>query len=63
MPGLRGTPAVTITTSDAGDIGIVIGADECPVIAFDRAGLGDVEAFALRQPADDVEQNNVAKFL
>ena len=47
----------------AGDIGVGIRALEVRVIAFDGAGLGDVEALALRQALHDVEQDDIPQFL
>ena len=63
MPGLRGTPAVTMHDVRAGDVGVVVRALELRVEAFDRAGLREVERLALRQAFDDVEQHDVAQFL
>ena len=63
MPGLRGTPAVTMQTSAPSIAGIVVDAGEARVEAVDRRGLGDVEALALRNALGDVEQDDVAEFL
>ena len=45
------------------DAGVVVGAGELGVEAFDRRGLGDVERLALRHALGDVEQDDVAEFL
>ena len=63
MPGLRGTPAVTMHDVGAVDVGIVVGAGELGVEAVDRAGLGEIERLALRHALGDVEQHDVAQFL
>ena len=63
MPGLRGTPAVTITTSAPLIVGVVVGAGDRGVVALDRGALDDVERLALRHAVDDVEQHDVAQFL
>ena len=63
MPGLRGTPAVTITTSAPAIVGIVARAGQSGVDALDRGRFGRVERLALRHPVDDVEEHDVAQFL
>ena len=63
MPGLRGTPAVTMHDVGALDRGIVVGAGELRVEAVDRGGLREVERLALRRAFGDVEQDDVAEFL
>ena len=47
----------------AGDVGIVVGAGDLGVEAFDRAALRQVERLALGNALDDVEQDDVAQFL
>ena len=47
----------------AGDVGVVVGAGELGVEAFDRAALGEVERLALGDALGDVEQDDVAQFL
>ena len=47
----------------AGDVGIVVGALERGVEAFDRARFGDVERLALGRAFGNVEQDDVAEFL
>ena len=47
----------------AGDVGIIVGALELRVEAFDRAALREIERLALRHALDDVEQDDVAQFL
>ena len=47
----------------AGDGGIVAGAGELRVEAFDRRGFGEIERLALRDAVGDVEQDDVAEFL
>ena len=63
MPGLRGTPAVTMHHVGAGDVGVVAGAGQARVEAVDRRGFGQVQRLALRHAVDDVEQDDVAQFL
>ena len=63
MPGLRGTPAVTMQTSAPSMRGIVVDAGEAGVEALDRRGLGDVETLALRNAFGNIEQDDVAEFL
>ena len=63
MPGLRGTPAVTMIDVGAGDVGVVAGARQLGVEALDRGGFGEIERLALRHAVDDVEQDDVAEFL
>ena len=45
------------------DRGIIVGALDLGVEPVDRRGLGDIEAFALRDTFRDVEQDDVAEFL
>ena len=61
MPGLRGTPAVTMDTSAPADRGVVVGALRRDVLAEHRGGLGQVERLALRHAVGDVEQDDVAQ--
>ena len=63
MPGLRGTPAVTMQTSAPLIAGIGRGAGEFGVEAGDRRGLGDIERLAVRHALDHVEEDDVAEFL
>ena len=63
MPGLRGTPAVTMHDVGALDVGVGVGALDGAVEAFDRARLREIERLALRHAFDDVEQHDVAEFL
>ena len=63
MPGLRGTPAVTMHDVGALDGVVVVGAGELGVEAVDRRGLRDVERLALRDAFGDVEQHDVAELL
>ena len=63
MPGLRGTPAVTMHDRRAVDRLIGIGADQLRVEAVDRRGLREVERLALRDALGDVEQRDVAELL
>ena len=62
MPGLRGTPAVTMHTG-ALDRLVGIGAGKAGVEALDRRGLSEIERLALRHALRDVEQNDVAELL
>ncbi len=61
MPGLRGTPAVTMQTSHALDRLVGIGADDLGVEIVDRRGFRDVERLALRDALHDVEHHDVAE--
>ncbi len=61
MPGLRGTPAVTMHTSASAIAVVAVGADELGVEIVDRRGFGDVERLALRDAFHDVEHHDVAK--
>ena len=61
MPGLRGTPAVTMQTLGAFDIRVGVGALERDIETFDPARLRDIEGFALRHAFRDVEQNDVTE--
>jgi hypothetical protein len=45
----------------AGDLGIILGAGELDVIAFDRPGLGEIERLALRDTLGDVDEDDVAQ--
>ena len=45
----------------AGRVGVVVRAGDPGVVADDRGGLGQVEALALRQPLDDVDQDDVGE--
>ena len=45
----------------AGNVGIIVGAGELRVEAFDRAALAEVQRLALRNALGDVEQDDVAK--
>ena len=59
MPGLRGRPAVTTTTSRAGGVGVVVGADDRGAEALDGAHVHHVERLALRQALGDVDHDHV----
>ena len=48
-------------TSGAGGVGVVVGAGDPRVVADDRRRLGEVEALALRQPLDDVDEHDVGE--
>ena len=63
MPGLRGTPAVTMQTSAPAIVLVGVGAGERRVEPADRARLGDVERLALRHALGDVEEHDVAELL
>ena len=45
----------------AGGVGVVVRADDPGVVADDRRRLGEVEALALRQPLDDVDEDDVGQ--
>ena len=64
MPGLRGTPAVTMHDVGALDRRIVVerrrSATSKPSTGED---CGDIERLALRDALGDVEQHDVAEFL
>ena len=55
MPGLRGMPAVTITTSESFNSAYSLVPLNFGHIAFDRSRLGQVERLALRHAVDHVE--------
>ena len=63
MPGLRGTPAVTMQTSASLDDRVVVGAaaGQVDVGPEDAAGLLQVEGLALGHALDDVHQDHVAE--
>ena len=42
-------------------VGVVVRADDPGVVADDRRGLGEVEALALRQALDDVDEHDVGQ--
>ena len=65
MPGLRGTPAVMITTSLPGDVLPVGGAGDAAVVAVHRRELVDVQRLALHQALGrgDVVEHHVAELL
>ena len=63
MPGLRATPAVTITTSHSLSELVAVGARVAGIEALDGRAFGDVERLALRHPFQDVEQHDIAQFL
>ncbi len=42
-------------------IGVVVGADDPGVVTDDRRRLGQVEALALGQPLDDVDEDDVGQ--
>ena len=45
----------------AGGVGVVVRAGDPRIVADDRRGLGEVEALALRQPLDDVDEDDVGQ--
>ena len=45
------------------DIGIIVGALHHGVVTLDRRAFDDIERFSLRHAFDDVQKNDVAKFL
>src|SRR5690606_15305832 len=47
----------------AGGVGVVVRPDDVDVEAFDRAGLEQVQPFALRHALDDIHQDDVAELL
>ena len=65
MPGLRGRPAVTITTSLSGGVGIVGGAVDVRIEALHRTAAEEIEGLALGDAflVRNVEQNDVTEFL
>ena len=63
IPGLRGTPAVTMTTSAPAIAAVIARARQSRVDALDRGRFGQIQRLALRHPIDDVEKNDVAQFL
>ena len=61
MPGLRGTPAVTMQTSAPSIALVGVGARHLGVEALDRRRLHEVERLALRHAFGDVEKHDVAE--
>ncbi len=47
----------------AADVGVVIRTPEVDVVALDRPRLEEIERLPLRQPLDDVEEDDVAEAL
>ena len=45
----------------AGRVRVVVGADDARIVPDDRGRLGEVEALALGQPLDDVDQDHVGE--
>jgi hypothetical protein len=62
MPGLRGTPAVTITRRHR-RCRVVLRTLVARVEAVDRRRFGDVETLALRNSLGDVEEDDVPELL
>jgi hypothetical protein len=58
--GLAGDPGGDDADVGALDVGIILGAGEKRVIAFDRPGLGEVERLALGNAFGDVEEDDIA---
>ena len=61
MPGWRARPDVTTIDVGAGRVGVVVRARDARVVADDRSGLGEIEALALRQALDDVDEHDVGE--
>ena len=61
IPGWRARPEVTTTMSRAGRVGVVVRAGDPGVVPDDRGRLGEVEALALRQALDDVDEDDVGQ--
>ena len=59
MPGLAGEAGRHDDDVGARGVRVVVGADDPGVVADDRRRLGEVEALALRQPLDDVDEDDV----
>ena len=60
-PGLAGEARGDDDDVGAGRVGVVVRAGDPGVVADDRCGLGEVETLALRQPLDDVHQDDVGE--
>ena len=58
-------PVIVVPETGVGafDGGVVAGAGQLGVEAFNRRGLSDVEALALRDAVGNVEENDVAQLL
>ena len=60
-PGLAGEAGGDDDDVGAGRVGVVVGADDPGVVADDRRRLGEVEALALGQALDDVDEDDVGE--
>ena len=61
MPGLAGEARRHDDDVGAGGVGVVVRADDAGVVADDRRRLGEVEALALGQALDDVDEDDVGE--
>ena len=59
IPGLRGSPAVTTTTSEPGRRVVAVRAGDRRFVAENGAGLVEVERLPLRQVLLDVDEDDV----
>ena len=62
MPGLRGARGDDDHVR-VGGVGVVVGAFDMQVEALDRAGLEQVEPFALRHTFDNIDKDDIASSL
>ena len=60
-PRLAGEPGRDDDDVGAGRVGVVVRADDPAVVADDRGRLGEVEALALGQALDDVDEDDVGE--
>ena len=60
-PGLAGQAGGDDDDVRAGGVGVVVRAGDPGVVADDRGRLGEIEALALRQPLDDVDEDDVGQ--
>ena len=60
-PGLARDPGRDDDDVRARGVGVVVRAGDPRVVSDDRSGLRKVETLALRQPVDDVDQDDVGE--
>jgi hypothetical protein len=63
MPGLRGTPAVTMITSEIFQHVVAGAALIMGVEIFNRCGFSQIQALALRHAIRDIDKGDIAQFL
>ena len=60
MPGERGLPDVTTTTSEPGRLLVAVRPDDLRLVSEHGPGLVHVERLALRQALDDVDESTTS---